>query len=201
MSPAKKRVAKKTGKGAGPAPPPKPKKKPGRKPITFKQYEIMTVAWYREQTIAAMARDAKVSHTTAKRYLERGDPNRGMTSIRARWESLQAEAQDQVDSAQIRTNNKVAKLAEGVLDTVAPIIMTHGKKAAAEWEKYKETGEAPENPTALSHATRAIDKMGRLLRLINGEPDQRIEHTNPMDGMTDEEAEEFVRTGVRPMKR
>lgn len=65
--------------------------KTGNNSLSVEKYNQIWTEFQRDQSIAAVARASRVSYHTARRYIQRGDPKRGLVALRDRFKEIQEE--------------------------------------------------------------------------------------------------------------
>lgn len=159
-------------------PPPKPK---GAPQVSRQKYEQMFEAFVEKQSVESVRRRVRISWATASKYIEIGDPSRGMESLRERYAKMQKTADRKADYS----------LARARADTLT-LIRAYKTKLA---QRIKQIDPA-EMSTAIGNE---IDRVARLEEeLLTKAPPQDTSAEGIFEGWTDEELESFAETGRWP---
>ena len=88
----------------------KRKKRKSTPKISKEVYDKMVRAYFERQTIAHVAKTAPVAYSTAKRYVQHGDPHRNLMSLEDRFAltNEQQRMQEDYDRAKMRTEVQTA---------------------------------------------------------------------------------------------
>ncbi len=87
--------------------------------ISVDTYNKMYEAWCDRQSVQHVMDMALVNRVTATRYLDKGDPERKLPAIRARWERTQQQAQAAEDYNIIKARREVQTAARIFLARIA----------------------------------------------------------------------------------
>lgn len=157
-------------------------KRPNAQGISVEKYTEMAEAFWQIQSVNHVAKTCKVNMATAKKYIEKGDPKRGLTPIRERFKGEVAQ--------KIKEQNRTWAQA---MTEWAAIIDTGKKKLKERLEQV-----APEDWSA----DKLIDMLDKLVKdesFVLGGPDSRHEIANdPLERLSFEELTRYLDTGKLP---
>jgi len=132
-------------------------KKSGRAAtVTPEKYGVMFAAFCEKQTVEFVAKKCGVHWQTAQKYIERGDPARGLAPLAERYREAQAKAQEQENEA----------TTEAIVDSLS--MVRELKQKLLERVQELEPGEIPGKDLP-----GAVDKLLRLENFLEGGPDSR----------------------------
>ncbi len=166
-----------------------PKRITGNHRISIEKYNKMVDAFFEVQTAQYMSKVCGVTRRTAKRYIETGDPARGLQPIRLRFESALRQYQKKQDRSWVEARNETIHFVQRVKLEIAVILK------ALESVKITIT-----DIQGLKTLADVIDKLTRLEALCFGEAEFRSQTTveNKFEGWSFEEKVMFIETGKRP---
>lgn len=160
--------------------------------VTTEEYNVMSRAYFEDQSTAHVARAANVSPATATRYIEVGDPSRGMPPIKQRFLDSQRRVQAKLGRSwevAMREDQKLLLRAKAALMT-----------AVGKLQSVK----LPQEIT-LEQAKMLADVMDKVIRtesFVLGGPDSRnstaTASEESFEGWSDEEVIEYIQSGKRP---
>lgn len=78
-----------------------PRGRPGRAGISREHYEELLVAYRERPVVGHVAKRCGVSRDTARKYIERGDPERGFPPIKARAAAITEKSQQMADDRRV----------------------------------------------------------------------------------------------------
>lgn len=164
--------------------------------ITVEKYNEMTEAFFKEQAVEFVARSSRVKWHTARKYIEKGDPKRGLRPIRERF----IESQKAVQKKHDRTwqDAKLESL-EMVRAQKALLTKALNRLASNQAEQDSYITQANKDPKTLSDT---ISKVVRDESFLFGEADSRVDVLQGIQAKVEEwspeELDEFISTGKRP---
>ncbi len=204
---AKKPRKKRTKTGRAPSAksrtlPKKEREQPPR--IKATAYNALWQAYCKTQNITAAAKEARVSCTTAAKFITgSGHPEAGMEPIRDRWLRVQARAQEEqeLDLLSFRRKEKQNALQQlTILHGEMQLAMADVKRRLDAYKDAKGKN-APERDMMTRDIVTAYDKTVRLVEHLLGGPDMVVGGVlvnDPLNALTPEEAMEYATTGKLP---
>lgn len=163
-----------------------PRRKPAPKPkgapkIKVSTYQKMWKAYQQKQSVEHVRRTCRVAWRTADKYIDEGDPSRGMEPLRDRFAKIMEKAQRDEDYGLVKARRDTLKLIRAYKTKLA-------RRIASIEEKDMSASIGSE-----------IDRVARLEEemLTKAPPsDQSVEAL--FEGWTDEEMDEYSKTGKWP---
>jgi len=172
--------------------------------VPVEKYNEMWVAYQERQTITQVAKSVDgIGKDAAKKYIERGDPKRGLRPLRARFIEVQQRAQKKADYTAADARRESLIIARRYEQQIGmhlkdrEYIIEKKDKATGKKKKEVRLKKKTEFPKTLSSE---IDKTARLKQFLLGEEDSRIKIVDEFDGYTDEELEHYIKTGEEPLR-
>ena len=164
----------------------------GQRPgISVKKYEQVYQAFLEDQNIKSVAKHCGIDPRTARRYIEHGDPTRGMRPVRERFAEVLRRAQEREDT------DTAKALAENLR-----LVRQYKQILAAKLDEQLSVDGKTLTPRASrelpAELSGAMERMIRLEMSLLGEPDVKVETTSWFDGWTREEMYEYGRSGRVP---
>jgi len=161
--------------------------------ISFEKYEEVYRAYLDDQSIPRVARKCGVDRRTVKRYVEHGDPARGLRSIRERFAEVVRKAQALED------DNLARARAEGLA-----MVSRFQRALEAKIEEYF----AGDGMTLTAEASDALpadlsSQLERTIKLrlsLQGAPDVTNDAGDSFEGWTDDEVTEWAESGEAPAR-
>jgi len=152
--------------------------------ISIEKYNEMAKAYFVEQTALYVVETCNVTPRTAAKYIDRGDPSRGMPAIKTRFQKQLQKTFKQQDESWGDVMKKWAK------------IFAKGRVIVEErLEKIVPENLSPE---------KTFEIMSRMMKdesFVLGGPDSRHDLLgDPFEKMTPEELREYVETASLPVK-
>lgn len=210
MSKATAQKKGKKGKQGAKKTPTAAKKKTTKKPrpekapiVTAEIYNQMWFAYMKVQNIAVVAREVGVTHRTAKKYIVGpAAPEYGMVPIRERFNRVQSRAQQEQELDLLSFRRKEQS------NALSQLNMMHGEMQLAfadvrqRLEKYKkDKAQKPDRELNLKDLVATYERAARHVEHLLGGPDLTVGGVatfDPLNNLTDEEAQEYVTTGRLP---
>lgn len=159
--------------------------------ISLDKYEEIYRTYLEDQNVGSVASKCGVDRRTVKRYLEHGDPARGLRSIRERFTEVVNRAQEIEDMDKART------LAENL-----KLVREYKKVLRAKiTEQFSADGISLTNQASRdmpAELSGALERMVRLEMSLLGEPDLKVEMKSPFEGWTREEMIAYATKHKRP---
>jgi hypothetical protein len=159
--------------------------------IDKKKYDQIFRYFLEDQNIKSVARKCGLDPRTVRKYVEHGDPRRGLEPIRDRYARIVRKAQERED----------ADIAKAVASNLA-LVRDAKKVLVAKLHEQL----APDGKTLTTRASEElpadisayIDRIVRLEMSLLGGPDLKVETMNKFEGWTQEEIFAFATSGKRP---
>ena len=114
MTPPQKKQSKKSGAGV----------------VTVETYDSMWTAYCQQQTALHLAATAGVHRDTAAKYIEKGDPKRGLRPLKDRFAEIQAAATKKADEAAVVDLAKARRKSLQITDTAKDLVIKELQKVA-----------------------------------------------------------------------
>lgn len=164
-------------------------KKANNNSISIEKYNEMVDAFFEVQTVNHVSKVCGVHFQTAKRYIDKGDPTRGLTAIRLRFEAALQTYQKKQDRSWVEARDESIRLVQRTKLEIAKILkdIDSTKVKITDIQGLKTLGDT-------------VDKLTRLEAFCFGEADSRSEMKveDKFEGWSVEEKMEFIKTGKRP---
>ncbi|MDD5308688.1 MAG: hypothetical protein PHU25_15330 [Deltaproteobacteria bacterium] len=159
--------------------------------ITRAKYDELFRAFLEEQNLGRVAKRCRLDPRTVRRYVEQGDPSRGLRPLRERLADIVSKVQAREDDAIAETRHKalqkidrfMAVLDAKISESFAADGLTLTPEASAAM------------PVELSGA---LDRMIRLQLSLLGEADLKVEMTSGFENLSDDDLREYVTSGKLP---
>jgi len=162
----------------------KKQKKPGPS-IDADEYNAMYAAWCARQTVLYVSKVTGINQTTVKRYVEKGDPERGYPPIAERWKKVHASTIAVQDYDIIQARRDVQVTARRLLAKVALRI-------------------AAIDPIELdaNQVAKQLQSVQQIIERTFGQADTTISiQQDRFAHWTVDDLMEYARTGIEPEKK
>ncbi len=155
--------------------------------LPLETVEEMYRSYAERQSVMGVAAACGVSAGTASKYIEKGDPSRGIEPFRKRWARVLRRAQAQEDDKLASIRAKASVVAESLLGLMGAKVQQLQEKRRANPKGVVEV------PTR--DLPGGVDRMARLLLVLNDAPDSiaetRAAESEPGPGSLEELREVF----------
>lgn len=153
-------------------------------PVSLTDVEKMFAAYQVQNSATYIVRQCGVGKPTAKRYIENGDPSRGVEPFRERLTRIQAERAARVDERTIEAGADIAARVRQLFE--------------AAFRKIAQV-DAEGNILQLNVMPdfRDLVELGRFYQVLTGGADHRTDHQHKFSTMTEAELRRIVAEGRR----
>lgn len=190
--------------------------KTGTNTLSIERYNKIWTEYQRDQSIAAVARASRVSYQTARRYIQRGDPKRGLPALQDRLKEIQAEAVDlekQTIASEIQNGlaltDKLTRYIEAQIGyELGRLAMNDAGEIIGQYVygrdgKPKRDGNGNPMIAPLTKLTNdpiaAFNTIQRLRLTMLGEPEVARQE-DEYAAMTESEIRDLIKTGRKPAR-
>jgi hypothetical protein len=174
------------------SPRPRRPRKGQRAGISRAKYDELFRVFLEDQNLGHVAKRCRLDQRTVRRYVEQGDPTRGLRPLRERLAGIVAKVQAGQDDAVAVARSKALKQIDRYMEVLdAKIAECFGADGVTLTD---------ETSTALpAEISGPLDRMIRLKLSLLGEPDLKIETTSGLENLSDDELREYLHNGKLPV--
>jgi hypothetical protein len=159
--------------------------------ISRAKYDELFSAFTDDQNPGRLAKKCRLDPRTIRRYVEGGDPTRGLRPLRERFAEIVAKVQAKEDNAVATARSKALAMVDRYLSVLEAKIAE-----CFDVDGVNLTQEASAAlPTELSGA---LDRTTRLKLSLLGEPDFKVEMTSEFGSLDEDEVREYLESGKLP---
>ena len=190
--------------------------KTGPNTLSIERYNELWVAFQSDQSMRAVARVTRVSYQTVRKYVQDGDPKRGLLPLRERLKGVQAEVQvverismaDEIHTG-LAITDKLIKYIEAQLGFELDRLAFADDGSVVGQYVYDDAGKRQCDPNGIpkvvpiSKLTNdpigAFNSIQRLRLHLLGEPDL-VTTEDEYTRFTEEELRMLIQTGRKPVR-
>jgi len=170
---------------------PRRPRKGQRAGISRTKYDKLFRAFIDEQNPGRIAKKCRLDPRTVRRYVEIGDPTRGLRPLRERFAEILSKVQAREDDSIVETRSKALRQ----IDRYMAVL----EAKVAECFSADGSTLTPEASAAMpAELSGALDRMIRLKLSLLGEPDMKVEMTSGLERLSDDELREYLNSGKLP---
>ena len=196
--------------------------KASRSGINLEKYEMICDAYWEHQTEQHVANKCAISRATARKYIHKGDPARGMPAIRPRWLKSMVQVQKKMDRTRATVTEEALDQCRNLRMTMnlalMPLFAKRGTDGKFHMPGPGEQADKPKDMEAFLIAwlkdppayVAAVDRLARLESFLFGGPDMRVDdmtaQAQRLDELikaslvpyTDQQIQDMMTKGIRP---